>query len=610
MVNLKAGNPVEDPSSTEASPECKINKADARSEFLFKLVKLVGLSECLGDRVFRESRSKQNSPDLVVIEHGPLCSPVTVRLTGSELEISMSEDSARSSSDSSSPVPDHESALLGGVSRPRMTRRLSKTSGARRRRNKSTRNTSQCKANTAPLSSAARALTPIPEISSISELNSLSPDNFVNEDAKMEDDSIRARRVIALARAQLQLSRPASYFRKLERSRNQMMMLPGELEESLAAQTTGRRADSLVRKGSQQSTTRDVETTSGAAQRSVPTVVTLTAAKEMSSQQTMVRESFHSYSASVSTVDLLNDGGAPPQGLYKAGDRPPCPPPSIPLPKLPSQSSPISRGLPITPAPSDLRRSEGAYKGLPTEYRNDNEALQHIDMLMRRLLNSQPSRKRSLPNLHARTIRRENDSVRTTGALDSDSDMSPNDFGMRPRAASVSQSTPTRQVGYHSQWAVRSRPDGALLTPAPTPPMPTPARTVASQSEPEVVMAISAPARSATARGSTIPRPTLSNSTSGYVRRQPQQPTASSLSSSPNSDVKRHAQLREKHLDITTLHTSLPQSDSTQSRPVETRPGVTIPSSLRKRVHRDVPVPIGTAQNVLQRPVRSTYNYV
>lgn len=284
-----------------------------------------------------------------------------------------------------------------------------------------------------PLSGAVRALTPIPEISSVFERNSLSPDNFVNEDAKMEDDSIRARRVIALARAQLQLSRPASHYRKLERSRNQLMMLPGELEESLAARTAGRRADSLVRNGTQQPAARDTETKSSAVQRPQPTVVTLTAAREVVSQQTTVRESFHSHTAILSTIDLLNENSAPPQGLYKAGDRPPCPPPSIPLPELPSQSSPISRGLPVAPAPSELRRSEGAYKGLPTEYRSDNEALQHINMLMQRLLDPQPFRKQSLPNLPIRIVTRGDESTRTARALDSDSDMSPNDFGMRPR---------------------------------------------------------------------------------------------------------------------------------------------------------------------------------
>lgn len=115
------------------------------SEFLFKLVKLVGLSECLGDRVFSESRNKNGSTDLVVIERGPACSPVTVRLTN-ELEVARSENSARSSSESSNPASDHESALLGEVSRPIMPRCLSKSQGARRRRNKSTRNAGQCKA--------------------------------------------------------------------------------------------------------------------------------------------------------------------------------------------------------------------------------------------------------------------------------------------------------------------------------------------------------------------------------------------------------------------------------------------------------------------------------
>lgn len=397
--------------------------------------------------MFSESRNKHNSAELVVIERGPAFPTVTVRLTNNELEVSESEDSARNSWDASSPVSDHEDAQIRATSHPRTPRRLSKLPGGRRRRNKTARNTGQCKAKVRsrnlPLqfvtsthrntmqAAAVRALTPIPEISSVLEHNSLLPDSFVNEDAKMENDSIRARTAIALARAQLQLSRPASYHRKVERSQNLMMMLPGELEECLAAQAANRRGDAPVRNNNRQPATRNLGATNHAIQQSQAMVVTLMAAREVISQRGMVSQNLRSHSASISTIDILNESAGPPRGLYKPGDMPPCPPPSIPLPELPSQTGPISRGTFVTPTQDRLRSYGGAYKVLPTEYRTENEALQHIDILMQSLLVSQLSRKQSFPTLSVQTTPRENKSAMISASSDSDSSL--NNFGARPR---------------------------------------------------------------------------------------------------------------------------------------------------------------------------------
>lgn len=230
----------------------------------------------------------------------------------------------------------------------------------------------------------------------------------------METDSIRARAAIAMARAQLEHSRPASYFRKIERSSNWMMMLPGELEEQSALQAAKARGEKILaqlntnekpklddhadEKVQDNSIKKPGEEDVGSMQKTVgqsqAMVLTLMAAKEAVSQRTIMRKKSHSPTASLSTQDLpkLKRPDKPFQGLYQAGDIPPSPPPSIPLPRLPSKCAATLNALNDL---EGLRRSKTprepiAYNGLPTEYRSNNDVLQHIDMLMQSLLDSHP----------------------------------------------------------------------------------------------------------------------------------------------------------------------------------------------------------------------------
>jgi hypothetical protein len=251
-----------------------------------------------------------------------------------------------------------------------------------------------------PLSEPTTTLTTIPEISSVFELNSYLPqlafttsDHFTSEDALMDTDSSRARAAIALARAQLEHSRPASIHRKRERAANRMMMLPCELEEYRAMQTARSR-------NTQASTPEDdvlpVSDDFGAMrhviQQSQSMVLTLMAAQEAISQRAETRKTSHSQSASIATIDLLRENPPPFPALYKPGDMPLCPPPSIPLPQLPSPRSLTAPAVSITPK-RDRSRRHGvplratAYNCLPTEY--DDKVVQHVDKLMHDFLDSQ-----------------------------------------------------------------------------------------------------------------------------------------------------------------------------------------------------------------------------
>ncbi|KAF8755648.1 hypothetical protein RHS01_05147 [Rhizoctonia solani] len=325
-------------------------------------------------------------------------------------------------------------------------------------KNKCDKKSIRRKAKNLPVVEPIAHLIPIPESTSTSQRTSLIPDlscvkinNFADQDALMETDSIRARAAIAMARAQLEHSRPASYNRKLERSSNHMMMLPNELDEYFAVQSSKER-EKL------------------SAQLAAHTK------NEAISQRATARKNHHSPLASSSaTGDLPKPGrpGKPFQGLYRAGDIPPSPPPSIPLPQLPPSLD--GSRAPIAPKRETPLRHEivpptTAYKELPNEYDNDDEIMKHIDVLMQSLtdssnnVSSENDRRRPYCSLPSRRGRRSNEN----SLIDSGR----RDYQRKP-IENLSHSTSYSGLRHLSNETNRSQPNRLHLTPSAVPPVPT-----------------------------------------------------------------------------------------------------------------------------------------
>ncbi|QRW23427.1 PGAMP domain-containing protein [Rhizoctonia solani] len=323
-------------------------------------------------------------------------------------------------------------------------------------KNKCDKKSIRRKAKNLPVVEPIAHLIPIPESTSTSQRTSLIPDlscvkinNFADQDALMETDSIRARAAIAMARAQLEHSRPASYNRKLERSSNHMMMLPNELDEYFAVQSSKEReklSAQLAAHTKNEVHDRICEDDLGAMRKAVgqsqAMVLTLMAAKEAISQRATARKNHHSPLASSSaTGDLPKPGrpGKPFQGLYRAGDIH-----LLPLhPFLFPNFHPLLMIVPPTTA----------YKELPNEYDNDDEIMKHIDVLMQSLTDSSNN-----------AWRRSNEN----SLIDSGR----RDYQRKP-IENLSHSTSYSGLRHLSNETNRSQPNRLHLTPSAVPPVPT-----------------------------------------------------------------------------------------------------------------------------------------
>ncbi|CAE6505417.1 unnamed protein product [Rhizoctonia solani] len=416
------------------------HSTSSRSDIFSRLVKLVGLSEYRGSKAPATRREGDRTEGLVVIGGEKAHSPVTVELATGGIPTSKGERTLRrSSSDSRLSVSvtseDGKGPDLSLIFGPAQAFNFD---GGR---SKNDRKSIRRKPKHAPLTEPVTPLTPIPELSNAFERASLIPDlscvnisNFADQDALMETDSIRARAAIAMARAQLEHSRPAIYNRKLERSSNQMMMLPGEAEEYVASQSSrgrGKLSAQLAAQTKNETNHRTTDQTReddfGAMRKAVgqsqAMVLTLMAAKEAISQRASSRKNHHSplASSSISDPSKPKRPSQPFQGLYRAGDIPPTPPPSIPLPQPPPM--PPNENLdtkPTTPKRGTSLRNEvissgSAYKGLPTEYSTEDDMLKHIDVLMQSLADSSSNRtpemdrRRPYSSLPSRRGRRSNE---------------------------------------------------------------------------------------------------------------------------------------------------------------------------------------------------------
>ncbi|CAE6404755.1 unnamed protein product [Rhizoctonia solani] len=441
----------------------------SRIDIFSKLVKLVGLSEYRGNKASTTQHEASRTDGLVVIRGEQAPPPVTLSLaTGSP---SGEKTLRRSSSDSRLSVSissdDSKGPDLSLIFGPAQARRLEAG------RNKWDRKSIRRKPKHAPLTEPVTPLTPIPEFSNAFERIPLIPDlscvnisSFADQDALMETDSIRARAAIAMARAQLEHSRPASYSRKLERSSNQMMMLPSELEEHFAGQSSKEREKlsaqlaAHTKNGAHDRVREDdVGSMRKAVGQSQAMVLSLMAAKEAISQRATVRKN-HSPLASSSISDLPTPKRRPSgpfQGLYRAGDIPPSPPPSIPLPQLPSRPSHESLDAHSTTSKREtqlrheITPSGSAYKGLPTEYSSEDEMLKHIDVLMQSLADSSDNvspevdRRRPYSSLPSRRGRRSNDSARQEYQRTSRESLSQSTSYIGPRPnADANRSQPSR----------------------------------------------------------------------------------------------------------------------------------------------------------------------
>ncbi|KAG8746274.1 hypothetical protein FRC10_005523 [Ceratobasidium sp. 414] len=399
MVDSKAGTVVGDYSLSEFPPEREIADLTSRPDFFSKLVKLLTLAKCRNDKAFDDTR---RSTDLVATGDAHGCSPVAVALD----DASKSTDTLRSSSESDAPVP-----ALGSYALPHdpferaMPERVARSPSVLRNRDKRERKYARRKgrSNNPPLLEPTTTLTTILETAPAAEPNSpllhlslTSTEHSTTEDALMDSDSSRARAAIALARAQLEHSRPASIYRKRERAANRLMMLPGEYEEYLATQTSPVPIEEIITSDFGELLNPDADTMRRAVQQSRSMVLTLMAAREAVSLRTESRKSTHPGAGTISTISLLKESAPFPE-LYKPGDTPLCPPPSIPLPQVPPLAP-----TPISPGRDRSRRSKtspcnNVSGGLPTEY--DGNALRRVDTLIQDLLESRPesatSRKRS-----------------------------------------------------------------------------------------------------------------------------------------------------------------------------------------------------------------------
>ncbi|KAG9123666.1 hypothetical protein FRC07_014348 [Ceratobasidium sp. 392] len=356
MAYSKAEKTVGGYSLSELSPDREIADLTFRPDFFTKLVNLLTLAQCRSDKDFDDTR---RSPDLVVTADAHACPPVSVNLGKAA---SKSTDTFRSSSESDAPSP-------GLVPNPEMRDPFERIEPVRVARSPKGRNKRERKGahkdrtNKPQLAEPTTTLTPIPEIASVFERNSClnqlnftSTEQLVTEDALMDTDSSRARAAIALARAQLEHSRPASIHRKRERAANKLMMLPGEFEEYQATQTTPTSATApslapiLVPASTGPIATPDfgeifnpgADTMRRTMEQSSSMVLTLMAAREAVSLRAEVKKNTHTQAASISTIDLLKETPVLPE-----------PVPS----RRPSQPFQVairnpSDGAPLTPAPT------------------------------------------------------------------------------------------------------------------------------------------------------------------------------------------------------------------------------------------------------------------
>ncbi|CAE6416941.1 unnamed protein product [Rhizoctonia solani] len=490
MTNPKADKHIGAVFPSDDQTTRKPAHTSSRSDIFSKLVKLVGLSEHRGSKPSTTRREAGRTEGLVAIGE-QAHSPVTLDLAADAFSTSKGEKVLRrSSSDSRLSVSvandDFKAPDLSLIFAPARAFNIDSA------RNKSDKKSMRRKPKHLP--EPVAPLTPIPEMSNAFERTSIFSDlscarisNFVDQDALMETDSIRARAAIAMARAQLEHSRPAIYNRKLERSSNHMMMLPGELEEHFAGQSSKEReklsaqlAAHTKNETNDQINDRICEDDIGAMRKAVgqsqAMVLTLMAAKEAISQRATTRKGHHSPLASSSVTNLPKPirPTKPFQGLYRAGDIPPSPPPSIPLPQLPSRPSLENIDTKSTmPKPeSSLRHeiasSEIAYKGLPTEYSTDDEMLKHIDVLMQSLADSsdnrspETDRRRPYSSLPSRRGRRSNESSVIDSAHHEHQKKSLENF-YRSTSYGSGQSTSDARRSQPS----RSRPTPSFIPPVP-----------------------------------------------------------------------------------------------------------------------------------------------
>ncbi|CAE6458100.1 unnamed protein product [Rhizoctonia solani] len=471
----------------------KPTHTSSRSDIFSKLVKLVGLSEHRGSKSSTTRREAGRTEGLVAIGE-QAHSHVTLDLAADAFSTSKGEKTLRrSSSDSrlSVSVASHDFKVpdLSLIFAP--AHAFNTDSG----RNKSDKKSIRRKPNHSH--EPVIPLAPIPEMSNAFERTSIFSDlscanisNFADQDALMETDSIRARAAIAMARAQLEHSRPALYNRKLERSSNQMMMLPGELEEHFAGQSSKEReklSAQLAAHTKNETHDRICEDDLGAMRKAVgqsqAMVLTLMAAKEAISQRATMRKGHHSPLASSSVIDLPKPKRPTKQfqGLYRAGDIPPSPPPCIPLPQLPSRPSLENLDTKsTTPKPESSLRHEiapsgNAYKGLPTEYSTDDEMLKHIDVLMQSLADSsdnklsETDRRRPYSSLPSRRGRRSNENSVIDSTRQGHQKKSMENFY---RSTSYGSRQPTSDA--HRSQPSRPRPTPSFIPPVPAlPRLPT-----------------------------------------------------------------------------------------------------------------------------------------
>ncbi|CAE6424614.1 unnamed protein product [Rhizoctonia solani] len=486
MSNPKSEKYNAEPSRLEDQTIRKSSHStSSRSDIFSRLVKLVGLSE-RSTKTPTHRYEVGRTGGLAVI--GEQQAQSTVNLAVGESSRSSGERSVRKSCSDShlarSASIDGKGPDLSLIYGPAQLFNLDTG------KNKCDKKSIRRKAKNLPVVEPIAHLIPIPESTSTSQRTSLIPDlscvkinNFADQDALMETDSIRARAAIAMARAQLEHSRPASYNRKLERSSNHMMMLPNELDEYFAVQSSKEReklSAQLAAHTKNEVHDRICEDDLGAMRKAVgqsqAMVLTLMAAKEAISQRATARKNHHSPLASSSaTGDLPKPGrpGKPFQGLYRAGDIPPSPPPSIPLPQLPPSLD--GSRAPIAPKRETPLRHEivpptTAYKELPNEYDNDDEIMKHIDVLMQSLtdssnnVSSENDRRRPYCSLPSRRGRRSNEN----SLIDSGR----RDYQRKP-IENLSHSTSYSGLRHLSNETNRSQPNRLHLTPSAVPPVPT-----------------------------------------------------------------------------------------------------------------------------------------
>ncbi|KAG9092725.1 hypothetical protein FRC06_011816 [Ceratobasidium sp. 370] len=400
MVDSKAGTVVGDYSLSELPPQRQIADLTSRPDFFTRLVKLLSLAKCRSNKVFDDTRC---SIDLIVTGDPHSCSPVSVDLGGA----SRSTDTLRSSLECDVPVPALASFVkMDDPFEQAMPEQVARSPIIERNRNKRERKYSRRKGrpNKPPLLEPTTTLTTIPEAVPTVEPNPCLPqlgprtEQLVTEGALMDSDSSRARAAIALARAQLEHSRPASIHRKRERAANRLMMLPGEYEEYIATQARATPVEEVATPDFSELFNADADAMRRTVQQSRSMVLSLMAAREAVLLRTDARRYTSSQAGSMPPIDSPKGSQPSFPELYKPGDTPLCPPPSIPLPQVPPPAPPAS----ISPGRDRSRRSRASpcnsiYGGLPTEY--DGNALRRVDTLIQDLLESHSegvtSRKRS-----------------------------------------------------------------------------------------------------------------------------------------------------------------------------------------------------------------------